>query len=292
MAVNLNSPVGTITTQLAGQRMKREPADTREQCVEKAQAMGSCGTADDWCEYYGFEGGKPAQTQYVPFVGPRMIAGTPGTCYMGPIGASEINVESDLSTTGGPGVPLFITPSSQGDTQEDRYLNTVKQMVRRSQNKLDLKIETDQKQSEANQVALKILERALEKGQTFEKAKEEYEKELLEQKVENVRGAHAEEMSRIRAQAEQEKRNIELQKGLLDGKSTVIKKKDEELEETEQQMDEIQQEVLQKGQEILDHNSQYERKDKLVQILILILFVFSIVAFLMFIYYGVKFARD
>lgn len=287
LAVNLNTPVGTISMADAAKKMISRPAQTKGDCVKLAQTLGACGESDDWCYYHSFKAGAPKTTN---LFGREFSQAQPGTCYMGPDKANDISINLD-PTTSPDGLPLYITPSASGTTAEQRYLATTRQLIKRSQAQVQKQIKVDTKKNEASEVALQVLQSAIEKGQTFEQAKADYQKSLTEAKKDQLAAAHAQQVARVQKDLDTYDSKQELKKEILLGKDAVLTERDTEVNRKENEAQNIQNKILKTGQNILDYQRQFNQKSKLVQILMVTLFVLTIFVFLMFTYYGVKLAR-
>lgn len=291
--VDLSQPVGTISIDDARAKMISRSAMTKEQCIEMAQKSGACGEADDWCYYYSFKPGAPKEINtglFGNFTEPQ-----PGSCFMGPDKAQniELSLEGLGTANSDPsgGLALYITPSSEGNTAEQKYLNTTKQLIKRSQAQLQAQIKQDTQKNESNLVALQVLQSAIEKGQSFAQAKQEYQQNLAEHQKEKLAQEQEAKREAVEKSLATYGNKQELQKQILSGKDAVLTERDAEVVQKEKEAHHIKRKLLEVGQEIMNFQTKYTQKDKLAQILIVVLFCLTIFAFLMFTYYGVKFAR-
>ncbi len=287
--LNLDSPVGHITLADASSKMITRPAETPEDCVKFAQKLGACGEKTDWCYYHSFRHNDP---KTVHAFGKEIRQSQPGTCFMGPDKGSAIDLSLNPTVDGKGGLPLYITPSSKGDTAEQKYLNTTKQLIRRSQAQLQNQISVDTKKNKGNEVSLKILQNAIESGQSFSQAKEEYELNLSKVKRRDIEHAQTRELQDVHKNLTGYAAKRNLQKEILLGKDAVLTERDLEVTRKENEADSIQSKIVRIGQDILNYQQLFDQKSKMVQLLMLTLFVLTIFAFLLFTYYGVKVARN
>jgi len=292
-SVDLTQPVGFISTDDARQKMISRSAMSKEQCIEMAQQSGACGESDDWCYYYSFKGGAPKEVNLGPFG--TISQPQPGSCMMGPDKAQniELSLEGLGTANADPsgGYALYITPSASGTTAEQKYLNTTKQLIKRSQAQLQSQMQADTKKNESNRVALDVLQTAIETGKSFTQAKAEYQQNLAEEQKKKVAAQETAKRERVQKRLDTYNSKKDLQRAILEGKDAVLTEKDTEVLEKEKKANNMQHRLRKIGNEIMNFQKQYDQKDKLVQVLMIVFFCLTIFAFLMFTYYGVKFAR-